>query len=156
QAEDGIRDRNVTGVQTCALPISDRPAPDLSGIGRSVPRSPRRRCRALTTEPRTGICARDAPGPSVGRSPGLGTARARRIRPVALRLTALPRPATSFAHAGALPPPAPALPRTPFPELLSGPVDGSWTTRSPSSSPPPKGTGTRTCVPEVNRTQRED
>src|SRR5699024_11721931 len=23
QAEDGIRDRNVTGVQTCALPISD-------------------------------------------------------------------------------------------------------------------------------------
>src|SRR5207249_6690190 len=24
QAEDGIRDRNVTGVQTCALPISDR------------------------------------------------------------------------------------------------------------------------------------
>src|SRR5699024_11922190 len=25
QAEDGIRDRNVTGVQTCALPISDRP-----------------------------------------------------------------------------------------------------------------------------------
>src|SRR5207249_8175775 len=24
QAEDGIRDRNVTGVQTCALPISSR------------------------------------------------------------------------------------------------------------------------------------
>src|SRR5437773_74220 len=24
QAEDGIRDRDVTGVQTCALPISDR------------------------------------------------------------------------------------------------------------------------------------
>src|SRR5699024_11757954 len=24
QAEDGIRDRNVTGVQTCALPISTR------------------------------------------------------------------------------------------------------------------------------------
>src|SRR5207249_7456535 len=24
QAEDGIRDRNVTGVQTCALPISAR------------------------------------------------------------------------------------------------------------------------------------
>src|SRR5207249_5817907 len=27
QAEDGIRDRNVTGVQTCALPISSAPAP---------------------------------------------------------------------------------------------------------------------------------
>src|SRR5699024_11345038 len=26
QAEDGIRDRNVTGVQTCALPIYARPA----------------------------------------------------------------------------------------------------------------------------------
>src|SRR5207249_7657579 len=26
QAEDGIRDRNVTGVQTCALPISVRQA----------------------------------------------------------------------------------------------------------------------------------
>src|SRR5699024_11866602 len=25
QAEDGIRDRNVTGVQTCALPISSLP-----------------------------------------------------------------------------------------------------------------------------------
>src|SRR5699024_12107743 len=25
QAEDGIRDRNVTGVQTCALPISQLP-----------------------------------------------------------------------------------------------------------------------------------
>src|SRR5699024_10829419 len=30
QAEDGIRDRNVTGVQTCALPISRRPVPELS------------------------------------------------------------------------------------------------------------------------------
>src|SRR5688500_19949740 len=27
QAEDGIRDYKVTGVQTCALPISDRAAP---------------------------------------------------------------------------------------------------------------------------------
>src|SRR5699024_12161639 len=25
QAEDGIRDRNVTGVQTCALPMSTKP-----------------------------------------------------------------------------------------------------------------------------------
>src|SRR5699024_12426966 len=29
QAEDGIRDRNVTGVQTCALPIYDIELPDL-------------------------------------------------------------------------------------------------------------------------------
>src|SRR5207249_12159552 len=32
QAEDGIRDRNVTGVQTCALPISSRSS--LTGLGR--------------------------------------------------------------------------------------------------------------------------
>src|SRR5207249_7462380 len=31
QAEDGIRDRNVTGVQTCALPISERPGPGRRG-----------------------------------------------------------------------------------------------------------------------------
>src|SRR6266700_5236548 len=30
QAEDGIRDFHVTGVQTCALPISRRPALDLT------------------------------------------------------------------------------------------------------------------------------
>src|SRR5207249_6688381 len=29
QAEDGIRDRNVTGVQTCALPISKASSPAL-------------------------------------------------------------------------------------------------------------------------------
>src|SRR5699024_11406332 len=32
QAEDGIRDRNVTGVQTCALPISPNPLKLLSDI----------------------------------------------------------------------------------------------------------------------------
>src|SRR5438067_4742859 len=31
QAEDGIRDRNVTGVQTCALPICDLDLRDLRG-----------------------------------------------------------------------------------------------------------------------------
>src|SRR5207249_9400574 len=30
QAEDGIRDRNVTGVQTCALPISVTPPAETS------------------------------------------------------------------------------------------------------------------------------
>src|SRR5699024_11421796 len=32
QAEDGIRDRNVTGVQTCALPISSTRSPTWSGL----------------------------------------------------------------------------------------------------------------------------
>src|SRR5699024_10268503 len=44
QAEDGIRDRNVTGVQTCALPIySDT----------TTRRAPRAR-RAVTASPRVG------------------------------------------------------------------------------------------------------
>src|SRR5256885_8498127 len=34
QAEDGIRDYKVTGVQTCALPISPREPPDAVGVRR--------------------------------------------------------------------------------------------------------------------------
>src|SRR5690554_7045345 len=33
QAEDGIRDADVTGVQTCALPISENPAGRPCGCG---------------------------------------------------------------------------------------------------------------------------
>src|SRR5699024_12086731 len=36
QAEDGIRDRNVTGVQTCALPISLMPT-YLNGLDSNIP-----------------------------------------------------------------------------------------------------------------------
>src|SRR5207249_5318317 len=46
QAEDGIRDRNVTGVQTCALPISGHPAArPCRGTSRpdGAPERPRRR-----------------------------------------------------------------------------------------------------------------
>src|SRR5699024_6526137 len=37
QAEDGIRDRNVTGVQTCALPISDKPEKTEISAARTAP-----------------------------------------------------------------------------------------------------------------------
>src|SRR5207249_8502627 len=37
QAEDGIRDRNVTGVQTCALPIYKWAMAIISSIGLIVP-----------------------------------------------------------------------------------------------------------------------
>src|SRR5438552_14160183 len=37
QAEDGIRDDLVTGVQTCALPICARDLPDLLRLGRRQP-----------------------------------------------------------------------------------------------------------------------
>src|SRR2546425_2673053 len=39
QAEDGIRDKLVTGVQTCALPISSRRCPLSSATPRSRPAS---------------------------------------------------------------------------------------------------------------------
>src|SRR5690606_39391706 len=38
QAEDGIRDFHVTGVQTCALPISDRPRKVLYVVFENDPR----------------------------------------------------------------------------------------------------------------------
>src|SRR5699024_11460929 len=41
QAEDGIRDRNVTGVQTCALPISPLQPLDALVPWRSTPESER-------------------------------------------------------------------------------------------------------------------
>src|SRR5689334_24145917 len=42
QAEDGIRDGTVTGVQTCALPISPSPRPSPGLHGAPHPGSPRR------------------------------------------------------------------------------------------------------------------
>src|SRR5438067_12052093 len=48
QAEDGIRDRNVTGVQTCALPIWDSACGPRSSSARWWPtRGRARRCRSL-------------------------------------------------------------------------------------------------------------
>src|SRR5207245_8698767 len=41
QAEDGIRDATVTGVQTCALPISTEARPCCGQTPRSRPRRPR-------------------------------------------------------------------------------------------------------------------
>src|SRR2546421_4430819 len=61
QAEDGIRDLIVTGVQTCALPISCRPTPPPQPAARVARKTP---------------CARP-PLQATGRPPGrpLGTSR---------------------------------------------------------------------------------
>src|SRR5207248_4304851 len=40
QAEDGIRDRTVTGVQTCALPIWDLASPQLRSLAIYEPGKP--------------------------------------------------------------------------------------------------------------------
>src|SRR2546430_8818579 len=46
QAEDGIRDLTVTGVQTCALPISDRNRHVVYSMYGSTAHRPLRRCGA--------------------------------------------------------------------------------------------------------------
>src|SRR5207248_8740486 len=53
QAEDGIRDRTVTGVQTCALPISRRPC-----WSRRAGTAPTPGCARTRRRLRTCACAR--------------------------------------------------------------------------------------------------
>src|SRR5437764_1748530 len=73
QAEDGIRDTSVTGVQTCALPISGTPSPSC-WISRS--RSASWTSRSKTTK-QAFITWRRTPGPGHGgtRSPRSGGRR---------------------------------------------------------------------------------
>src|SRR5207249_7859654 len=51
QAEDGIRDRNVTGVQTCALPISARLSRVHRPLSRPHPHVSRLGCRVQSDRP---------------------------------------------------------------------------------------------------------
>src|SRR5215211_544480 len=89
QAEDGIRDHCVTGVQTCALPIS----PGLRGrqphtVGRRGGRRPRRR-RGRGAAPRAGGDAR--PRLPVGAAPDRVPQRRRPHRPRPLLPAGQPR-----------------------------------------------------------------
>src|SRR3989441_4269800 len=98
QAEDGIRDKLVTGVQTCALPICRVRADSRRGRGRARQAAalrPRRSHRRLRLRP---------PSPGGRRRPGAGPrlhdARARAPDPAVAR--ALPaRGHQGNAHAGA-------------------------------------------------------
>src|SRR5436305_8287633 len=54
QAEDGIRDADVTGVQTCALPIYRPERPAAARSGRSSPRPPTRSPSWRSEERRVG------------------------------------------------------------------------------------------------------
>src|SRR5699024_1608675 len=66
QAEDGIRDRNVTGVQTCALPIS---------WGSCAVRAWRASRRGSPRPDGAGSPARSAPPAARSRTPGAGRGR---------------------------------------------------------------------------------
>src|SRR5438094_7197663 len=52
QAEDGIRDRTVTGVQTCALPIYCLAVPSRRAARKNIPRGSRRPSPANLSLPR--------------------------------------------------------------------------------------------------------
>src|SRR2546430_3699520 len=52
QAEDGIRDLTVTGVQTCALPISSKPRPKKSASRGSIGREPPQGAKHCPIDPR--------------------------------------------------------------------------------------------------------
>src|SRR5690606_40223585 len=92
QAEDGIRDFHVTGVQTCALPISSP-----GGCGPAAPPVP---ASGFGPPPPPGGCAPAAPAPapawrpparSRGPSPAPAARRIPRRRPAAAGPPAAPR-----------------------------------------------------------------
>src|SRR5699024_12170442 len=66
QAEDGIRDRNVTGVQTCALPISCSRCPRGTPWSSSCAMTTRPTCTTWCwpTAPRPAGCDPVSPPPS--------------------------------------------------------------------------------------------
>src|SRR5256885_9429565 len=66
QAEDGIRDYKVTGVQTCALPICAAASP--AAAWSPAPRSPS--CRGKTAWRGSGPSRSAGPGTSPGRAAG--------------------------------------------------------------------------------------
>src|SRR3989441_7579282 len=67
QAEDGIRDKLVTGVQTCALPISSRAViPVSSSLNSRGPVEEASTGPRLFSELETGITAREVVIPTIG------------------------------------------------------------------------------------------
>src|SRR5207302_7525317 len=70
QAEDGIRDFHVTGVQTCALPISSKSAPSRSAT-RAVA------LRALKPHVQVVVVVRLVPHQAFARAPEIGRASCR-------------------------------------------------------------------------------
>src|SRR5690606_40201876 len=74
QAEDGIRDFHVIGVQTCALPISSPPSAPARAPSRPASPPPRLRARF---RPRRGGGAAPAPDRRAGRPRARNLARRR-------------------------------------------------------------------------------
>src|SRR2546425_4913346 len=99
QAEDGIRDKLVTGVQTCALPISPgSPAARASASARRSGRRTAGRCgRSRPSTVRTG----DRGGAGRARCPTRGRGRGRRERAPRSRASGRTRGTTGADAGGA-------------------------------------------------------
>src|SRR3989441_9773047 len=98
QAEDGIRDKLVTGVQTCALPISDgsrRPA--LTRRWRSTSRRPPRGTSWARMPSPTFTCSRNENGQRQTHSGSWPSARTGRRTPRKRAGRRLPRPSATSA-----------------------------------------------------------
>src|SRR2546422_4752896 len=76
QAEDGIRDVAVTGVQTCALPISRRPRSAPCGRARLGSASPQTAPRAQRARPAAGGGRAEPPALRAFLPPGAEIGRA--------------------------------------------------------------------------------
>src|SRR5690606_40496177 len=59
QAEDGIRDFHVTGVQTCALPIWFRQARLLAEVSEAAVRIPHEHAASVRADPQTAVPAEE-------------------------------------------------------------------------------------------------
>src|SRR6266487_5412221 len=98
QAEDGIRDGRVTGVQTCALPISGGAAIELGGG--SVPVSAAAQIAALEGHVRE-LAARTQPAPDQKRTEEIDA----RLKKLEVAGAGAPAPASDPAMRSAAGPP---------------------------------------------------
>src|SRR5215467_10394325 len=92
QAEDGIRDYKVTGVQTCALPISHRHGDRVDGAALDVRGSRRARLHVAARGDRAGI-GREPAGAS-------GYTRVRTTRAASLRFASCMSSASETTRTG--------------------------------------------------------
>src|SRR5260370_7878238 len=114
KAEAGIRDSSVTGVQTCALPISRREAsaparkaPAASTRAAPSPSPPRRQAGQTLS----GDCPASPPHIALSRCPSVPAPSAATPPPARTRRTSTPPPSFHLCP----PPPPPPLSSTPPP-----------------------------------------
>src|SRR5256885_15511862 len=120
QAEDGIRDYKVTGVQTCALPILYAPASPRAVSGLTAAGLPGRRCGVAPA----GLLATATRSPAMPRVPPAARAKQRRANQ-----------ARAFATAGG-PPSAPRATPTAPDAAADRCGENRSSSRPPARSPP--------------------